>query len=76
MASDLPPYQGQNWLCLTDAEVLLLGGVMMPSWLAGKVQRLTVALEQRLAVNATLPQPAEALPADARTDRSGLLIEE
>jgi hypothetical protein len=72
MSAELPPYEGQNWLCLTDAEVLLLGGVMLPSWLAGKVQRLTVALEQRLAANATLPHTAEALPSHVRTDRGGL----
>jgi hypothetical protein len=59
MSDDLPPYQGQNWLCLTDAELRELTTMPdAPVWFMVKVGRLLMALEQRLVENAALARKA------------------
>ncbi len=73
MSDDLPPYEGQNWLCLTDAEVQQWAtgelSLALVEKLRDKVRRLKEALDKRLAERAQLP-PAEVIT--ARTDRGGL----
>ncbi len=75
MSDELPPYEGQNWLCLTDAELRQLsqGPEEWPMSVSVKVQHLVEALGKRLAARAQL-QPAEVIT--ARTDRGGLLKDE
>ncbi len=73
MNDELSPYEGQNWLCLTDAELRQLAGCELRADVLEKVQRLEQALDQRLADNAKLTHTAEVIT--ARTDRGGLLTD-
>jgi hypothetical protein len=70
MSDDLPPYQGQNWLCLTDAELReIVTAVVPPNWFLKKAYLALAALDKRLTERAKL---AEAIPSHVRTDRGGL----
>ncbi len=72
MSDELPPYEGQNWLCLTDEELLWMRDFdYLPQSVHDKLAHLTEQLQARLAERAKLP-PAEPIPAGVRTDRGGL----
>jgi hypothetical protein len=74
MSDDLPPYEGSNWLHLTDEELVHLVGIargILRVSVEEKIQHLAGALRQRLVQRALLPQ-AEAIPSHVRTDRGGL----
>jgi hypothetical protein len=60
MTDELPPYEGSNWLHLTDAELRHLADGYVSMAVLAQAQRLEQALDKRLAERAQLP-PAEAI---------------
>jgi hypothetical protein len=72
MTDELPPYEGQNWLMLTDDELRHLADGYLTDAVASKARRLKQALINRLSARRQLEPQAEAIPSHVRTDRGGL----